>query len=575
MMIRGLPASNGISIGPAFQLQTKEQEVRREFVKGPTEEWDRFQASHRETHKQLEAIQLKTAAEIGKESAAIFEAQILMLVDPEFLGSIQKEIQENFINAEAAVFEVASAYAKTLESLDSEYFQARAADVRDVSGRLIRNLSGIQASPAENLSTPSIILAEDLVPSDTVTLNKEFVLGFCTVKGGVTSHVAILSKELDIPACVGMGPEILAITDGTDLILDGGRGELHIHPNESILSFYTAERKKLEAIFSSARVNAEQEARTLDGRRIHVVANISNLDGAVTAVKYGAEGVGLFRTELLYLDHTELPDEETQFGLYRSILQTFGKKPVILRTLDIGGDKDLPYLKLAKENNSFLGLRAIRLGFTRPDLLYPQLRAAIRATIEGNLKIMIPMISSLEEVLCIRKIINECREQLEKEGYPVSQHIEVGIMVETPSAAIISDQLAKEVDFFSIGTNDLTQYTMAADRTNAAVASLANGYQPAVLRLIAQTAASGHRAGIPVGLCGGLAGEPLAIPLLIGMGIDELSMNATAIPVAKKLIRSLSHSDMQELSEEALSLTCPEEIQDLVKKRVPALAEQS
>jgi phosphoenolpyruvate-protein phosphotransferase len=440
---------------------------------------------------------------------------------------------------------------------------------------LLRVLGGILVSPTEKLRTASIILAEDLFPSDTVTLKKDLVLGFCTVRGGVTSHVAILARELGLPACVGMEPDILNIRDETELILDGNRGQLIVQPDQQAVANYTAEQKKLQAIFNLAFERTQKEAQTLDGHRVHIFANISNVDGAVNAARYGAEGVGLFRTELLYLEQSELPDEETQYRIYRSILEIFDRQPVILRTLDIGGDKELPYLKLSKESNPFLGLRAVRLSFARPDLFLPQLRAAIRASCAGNLRIMIPMISTLNDVKSVRTIVNDCYAKLVKEGYPVSDHIELGIMIETPSAAVISDHLAKEVDFFSIGTNDLTQYTMAADRTNPDVAPLANGYEPAVLRLIAQTVKSGHDAGIPVGVCGGLASEPLAIPFLVGLGVDELSVNSPAIPVVKQIIRTLSFKDVQSLSNELLKLSSSEEVQQLVETHVPAITENS
>jgi len=382
-------------------------------------------------------------------------------------------------------------------------------------------------------------------------------------------HTAILARGLGLPAVVGIGPSVRGVRDGTTLVLDGGEGVVLIEPDERTVATYEKQQATAATAVAQARSRAHEPAVTRDGHRVEVAANIGNVEGAQEALEAGAEGVGLLRTEFLYLERSHLPDEEEQYHAYRAIADAFGHRPVILRTLDIGGDKELPYLNLPQEMNPFLGVRAIRLCLAQPDLFKPQLRAALRAGADRNLRIMFPMVATVDEVKKARALLDKCRTQLLAEGQPASEEMEVGIMVEIPTAALLAELLAAEVDFFSIGTNDLAQYTMAADRTNARVAHLATGFQPAVLRLVRDVIAAAHDQNKWVGLCGELAGEPLAIPILLGLGIDELSMNPPAIPQAKQVIRSLTMDEAREVAQAALRLSSPEAVQALVRERIP------
>lgn len=568
--LHGIAASPGIAIGPAFRFVKTDVEIERRTVARRTAEWERFEAALETAREQLEEVFAKAEAATGTEEAAIFEAHLMMLDDPELLGQVQTAIRQDGLNAEAAIHDAAESYAEILEAVEDEYLAARAADVRDVAERVIRILLDVPQSPAEALFEPSIILARDLTPSETVLLDKSLVLGFCTAEGGRTSHTAILARSLGLPAVVGAGTDILAISQGETLVLDATAGSLLVGVDSDTVQKYEQRKERLAAVLNAARDKADEPALTRDGRRVEVVANIGNVDGAEAAVEAGAEGVGLLRTEFLYLERDDLPSEGEQYEAYKAIVDVFGQSPVILRTLDIGGDKELPYLDLPEEMNPFLGVRAIRLCLARPELLKPQLRAVLRAGAGRNLKVMFPMVSSVAEVDAARELLEECRRELADEGQATAEEMEIGIMVETPAAVVMADRLAEKVDFFSIGTNDLSQYTMAADRTNADVASLVTGFQPAVLRLVRDTVVAAHEGGIWVGLCGELAGEPLAIPILLGLGLDEFSMNPPAIPIAKQVIRQLTLEVARQVAQEALELDSPEGVKALVRDRVPA-----
>jgi phosphoenolpyruvate-protein phosphotransferase len=569
----GIPASRGIAIGPAFRFRETALRFDRYRVDDPDAEWARFQAATHEAREQLAAVYARAEAESGAKQAAIFQAHMLMLEDPELLGAVRTAVEDQGVNAEAALSDAADMYARMLESLDDEYLSARAADVRDVAARVLRALLGLSESPTAGLAAPSVLLARDLTPSDTVLLDKSLVLGFCTAEGGATSHTAILARGLGLPAVVGAGPEVLAVPDGAMLVLDGSEGTLLVEPDEATLPAYRARQTAAATLQVQARRRAHQPAVTRDGHRVEVVANVGNVEGARAALEAGAEGVGLLRTEFLYLERDRLPDEEEQYRAYRAIADVFGEQPVILRTLDVGGDKDLPYLDLVQEMNPFLGLRAIRLSLTRPELFRPQLRAALRAGAGRNLKLMFPMVATVAEVRAARAVLEECRAELLAEGQSVAEGMEVGIMVEVPAAALMADRLAAEVDFFSIGTNDLSQYVLAADRTNAQVANLASGFHPAVLRLVRDVITAAHAQGRWVGLCGELAGEPLAIPVLLGLGLDEFSMNPPAIPLAKEVLRALTLDEARQVAQAALEQDGPEAVQALVRERVPAAGE--
>jgi len=567
--ISGIPASYGIAIGPAFVFGYAELDIETVAIEDPEAEWQRFEKARDSSRRQLDEAYRVTKEDCGEEAAEIFNAQKMMLDDPELIGTVKNRINGELINVESALYETAEAFARQLEAIEDEYLSARAVDIRDVSSRCLRNLLGLYDAPAAGLDKPSIIVAQDLTPSDTVLLNKDFVLGFCTAEGGSTSHTAILARGLGIPAVVGAGDQVQQIDQDDILVVDGDAGEVIINPDkESLQNFRTRQAHFLE-VQAEAESISHKPAVTTDGHRVEVVANIGSEKGIEPALEAGAEGVGLLRSEFLYLERDSLPTEEEQYQKYKAIADAFGDKPVILRTLDIGGDKDIPYIDLPPEANPFLGVRAIRLCLERPDIFKPQLRAALRAGYGNNLKLMFPMVGTVEDVVRTRRVLEECRGELKEEGYEVADMMEIGIMIEIPSAAIVADKLAEEVDFFSIGTNDLSQYTMAADRTNAKVAPLASGFQPAVFRLIKTVIDAAHEKEKWVGLCGEMAGEMLAIPILLGLGLDEFSMNPPAIPFAKRLIRSISLEQAQKVAEHVLNLDSDQEIREYIQDAVP------
>lgn len=564
-IIEGIPAAKGIAIGSGLLYQPSHRIPSRQNIQEVDQEIDRLHSALDLAEKELQAVHQNALKEVGQETAEIFNAHLVMLKDPELLESVEQMIHTEHINADAAFYEASETYAEMLQNLPDEYLQARAADIRDVAARVIKILGG-ESSQEITLSSPSIIIAEDLAPSDTIKFDRAYTLGFFTAQGGTTSHTAILSRALGIPAVVGAGRLPDSITDSTYLILDGDNGKLIVDPDENTLSEYQQSQQIQQEKLKQERQTSKKPAITLDGKQVEVVANIGNLEDVRNAIKNGAEGVGLFRTEFSYLEQPYLPNEEELVKVYSEIFQLFGELPVVIRTLDIGGDKEIPHLKLPAETNPFLGNRGIRLCFSRPDLFKPQLRAILRAGVDSNLCIMFPMIATISEVRQARKILSECAVELERENIAHNSNPQVGIMIEIPSAVICADQLAQEVDFFSIGTNDLTQYTMAVDRTNPKVTYLVSALQPSVLRLIKQVIDHGHEAGIWVGMCGEMAGEPLAIPILLGFGLDEFSMNPPAIPQAKEIIRRWDTKHARLLAEQAILCETPEEVESLVLK---------
>lgn len=570
--LTGIAASRGVAIGPVFRFEGVEFDVVCEEIDDPAAEWARCEAAIQTAREELALLREKTAAEAGEEEAKIFEAHEMMLTDPELLETVQSTIETDSFNAEYALEQAAEHYAEALEALDSEYMRARAADVRDVAHRVIRILLGVEAVGASDLAQPSIIVARDLTPSDTAMLDKAFVLGFLTAEGGATSHTAILARTLGLPAVLGVGEGALDVQNDDLLIVDGDEGIAHIAPNAETRARYERKQDNLAEVRAWTRTRALEPAVTEDGQRVEVVANIGTVHDAETAMIEGAEGVGLLRTEFLYLQRPDLPSEEEQAAVYAEITDVFDDAPVILRTLDVGGDKELPSLEMSQEMNPFLGVRALRLGLARPeDIFKPQLRAVLRAAAGRNLKVMFPMVATVGEVRAARALLDECRAELVAEDVPVPDDLEVGIMIEIPAAALMADHLAAEVDFFSIGTNDLTQYTMAADRTNADVSYLMNGLEPAVLRLVKMVIDAAHAQEKWVGMCGELAGEPVAIPILLGLGLDEFSMNPPAIPIAKQIIRALSYEAAQEIARRALELETAEAVTDFVQSEVAAV----
>ena len=571
--LQGVAASRGICVGPVFKFIRAEIKIQKCKCEDTEAEIKRLHSALEEAKTQITRIYEKALTEASKNDASIFEAHKMILDDPEFIAAVENKIIAEKVSAESGVYEAAQMFSATMAAMKDEYFKARAMDILDVGNRVLRILLGIAETPTANLKKPAVIIAEDLTPSDTVLLDKSLVLGFCTAQGSATSHTAILARGLGLPAVAGAGKELMAMKNGDLIIVDGTHGVAILEADEATLKDYDRLDKLSQTIHAEAMKHAHEPAVTLDGRRVDVAANVGDVKGAKSAVEKGAEGSGLLRTEFLYLERNSMPSEEEQYEAYKAILDTFGDFPVVLRTLDVGGDKEIPYMGLEAESNSFLGQRALRLCLTRPDIFKPQLRAALRAGVGRNLKIMYPMVAAASEVRAARKVYEECMAELKVEGKPFAENIEMGIMVEIPSAAIVADQLAKEVDFFSIGTNDLSQYTMAADRTNPKVAGLSDAFQPAVLRLIRDVIKAAHQEKKWVGMCGELAGEPLAAPILIGLGLDEFSMSPPMVPLIKQIIRNLNVEEMKPLAEHALTLESPQQIREYVKNKVPFIGE--
>lgn len=551
--IHGVGASAGIAIGPIFRYEVREQVVERRHADDTAAEQGRLDAALAQAQAEIQALAARARHDVGSSNASIFEAHELFLSDPELLEEVRTMIETQHVNADYAWKASMEQHAATLRALGDEYLAARASDVEDVAKRVIRILQGVEEQAAP-LSEPSVIVATELTPSDTVTLDKRKVLAFCSARGGATSHVAILSKTLGIPAIVGLGAAADQLRNGMQVIVNGANGEIVIEPDEAAIASYRQQATALAHVQTEAQEKARELAITADGKRVEVVANIGTPGEAPGTLVYGAEGVGLLRTEFLFLDRETAPDEDEQMAVYSAIMETMEQRPVVIRTLDIGGDKPASFLDMPNEMNPFLGVRGLRLSLAHPEMFQEQLRALLRAGAGHNLKIMFPMVATREEVLAVREQIAVAKEALVSRNIAYAQQCEVGIMVEVPSAALMADVLADVVDFFSIGTNDLSQYTLAADRTNAAVASLADALHPAVLRLIRMVIEAAHAHGKWVGLCGELAGNTLAAPVLLGLGLDEFSMSARSIPLVKQAIRRYTVAQAREIAQHALSL---------------------
>jgi phosphocarrier protein FPr len=491
--------------------------------------------------------------QVGANEAAIFKAHLLFLQDPVLVDGAREQIYGSRINAEAAWQNVIVETADDYRKLEDAYMQARADDILDVGNRVLQHLMAVER-PSIDIDHPSILVAPDLTPSDTANLDPDQILAICTEFGGATSHSAILARALGIPAVVGLGPALESVKEDQLIIVDGERGLLILEPTDEEQKRYLDKRTIWLEERAKAKAGSKQPATTRDGRSLEIVANIGSPHDASVALDYGAEGVGLFRTEFLFLQRDALPNEEEQFKAYNDVAALMGNRPLIIRTLDVGGDKPLPYLEMNQDDNPCLGRRGIRFWLDQPAIFRPQLRAILRASFGHNVKVMFPMISTVEELKAAKELFTEICEELTAEGVPVDEQMEVGIMIEVPSAVAVADRLALEADFFSIGTNDLTQYVMAADRGNPQVSGLANALQPAVLRMIQQTVQAAKIAGKWVGLCGELAGNRLAVPLLVGLKLDELSMNSNSIPGVKKAIRELTVAEAEDIARRALMM---------------------
>ncbi|MDE5166867.1 phosphoenolpyruvate--protein phosphotransferase [Paenibacillus larvae] len=576
MELRGIAAASGYAMGPAFLLQETEAEiVRRELSPEEAEmEVKRFEAEVNQSIAELEELKVQTEEKMGEEHANIFGTHILVLQDEEYIGRVKEMIQSNRINAEAALEDATQEIVTLFESMDNEYLRERAADIRDVSKRIMNHLLGLEAGGLSQVKDSVVLLAHDLTPSDTAQLDRDKIAGFATNIGGRTSHSAIMARSMEIPAVVGLNDVTAKVKSGDYVILDGAKGILLINPEESVIASYKELQQKYEARLQELKKFHDKPSVTADGHLLEIVSNIGNPQDAHAAERSGAEGIGLYRSEFLYMGRQSLPSEEEQFDAYKVVAEIFGSKaPVVIRTLDIGGDKELPYMDLPKEANPFLGYRAIRLCLDRKDIFKTQLRAILRASSFGNIKLMYPMIATMQELREANAILAEVKQELDKENIPYNREMEVGMMIEVPAAALVADQLAREVDFFSIGTNDLVQYTMAADRMNERVSYLTEPFNPAVLRLIRNVINAAHQQGKWAGMCGEMAGNLTAILLLVGLGLDEFSMSAGSILSARALMSRLNRPEMQKLAEEALNMTSAEEIKQYVESKVPAVAE--
>lgn len=564
--IHGIAASSGIAIAKAYRLETPDLAAEKRAVADVEAEVARLEAAVAKAKEELEAIKQHALEKLGEDKSAIFAAHLLVLDDPELLNPIKEKIQTERVNAEYALDETASFFISMFEAMDNEYMKERAADIRDVTKRVLAHLLGVTISNPSLISEEVVIIAEDLTPSDTAQLNRQYVKGFATDIGGRTSHSAIMARSLEIPAVVGTKTVTAEVKNGDIVIVDGLDGQVIINPSPELLAQYEQKRAHYEAQKAEWAKLVHEATVTADGIHVELAANIGTPDDVKGALANGAEGIGLYRTEFLYMGRSELPTEDEQFVAYKTVLEQMNGKPVVVRTLDIGGDKELPYLQLPKEMNPFLGFRAIRLCLEMQDMFRTQLRALLRASVYGNLKIMFPMIATLDEFRQAKAILLEEKEALLRQGVAVADGIEVGMMVEIPAAAVMADQFAKEVDFFSIGTNDLIQYTMAADRMNERVAYLYQPYNPAILRLISHVIDAAHREGKWVGMCGEMAGDPIAIPILLALGLDEFSMSATSILPARAQLKQLAKEEAARIKETVLSLGTAEEVVSFVKR---------
>ncbi|ATO31807.1 Phosphoenolpyruvate-protein phosphotransferase [Dickeya dianthicola] len=567
-MISGILVSPGIAFGKALLLKDDEIVVNRKKISADQvdREIELFLTGRAKASKQLEAIKQKAAETLGPEKEAIFEGHIMLLEDEEFEQEIISLIRDDHASADAAAFSVIETQAKALEELDDEYLKERAADMRDIGKRLLKNILGLHIVDLGDIQDEVILIAKDLTPSETAQLNLNKVLGFITDIGGRTSHTSIMARSLELPAIVGTIDATQKIKNGDFIILDGVNNKIYQNPDQATIDQLKAVQEQYNTEKYELAKLKDLPAISLDGHQVEVCANIGTVRDVAGAERNGAEGVGLYRTEFLFMDRDALPTEEEQFQAYKAVAQALGDQAVIVRTMDIGGDKDLPYMNLPKEENPFLGWRAIRICLDRKEILHSQLRAILRASAFGKLRIMFPMIISVEEVRTLKAELEMLKGQLRAEGKVFDETIDVGVMVETPAAAAIAHHLAKEVDFFSIGTNDLTQYTLAVDRGNELISHLYNPMSPAVLTLIKQVIDASHAEGKWTGMCGELAGDERATLLLLGMGLDEFSMSAISIPRIKKIIRNANYEDAKALAEQALAQPTAEELSSLVSR---------
>ncbi|CEK39351.1 phosphoenolpyruvate--protein phosphotransferase [Paraclostridium sordellii] len=566
-MYKGTGASPGIALGNALVIEHSELNIEKRNIENIEAEIEKLQSAVETSRIELEKVKERAKVELGEHEAEIFEAHLLVLADPELIDQTISKIKDEKVNADFALNEVKDMFVSIFESMDNEYMRERAADIKDVTNRVLRHILGVKVVDLSALDEEVILIAHDLTPSDTATMNKKMVLGFLTNIGGRTSHTAIMARTLEIAAIVGLNDATDQIKDGDFIVFNGETGEVIINPDEETINQYRKLKAKHDEEKEALKQLIGKASSTLDERHVELAGNIGSPNDLDGLLKNDAEGVGLYRTEFLYMDkEDDFPTEQEQYEAYKAVLEGMNGKPIVIRTLDIGGDKELKYFKMDEEMNPFLGYRAIRLCLDRVDIFKTQLRALYRASVHGKLRIMFPMISSLEELLKAKEVISEVLSELDSEGIKYSHEVEVGMMIEIPSAAVISDILAKHVDFFSIGTNDLIQYTCAVDRMNQKISYLYNQFNPAVLRLIKMVIDNAHKEGKWVGMCGESAGDKRMIPILLGMGLDEFSMSPISILPARKFITSVNYSDMKKFADEVLTMGTAEEIKAYVDK---------
>ena len=564
LSLEGIAASSGIAFGKAYKLIEPDLSFEKKTVENSELEITKLHNSLKKAKDELSQIRDKVSELQGEENARIFDAHLLVLQDPDLLSAIREKINSEKINAASALYEVTASFINMFEQMENEYMRERSADIKDVTKRVLAHLLGKTLPNPGLITEETILITKDLTPSDTAQINKKYVKGFIADIGGRTSHSAIMARSMELPAIVGTKEASLKIKNGDNIIIDGMSGKIFVNPSKKIQEEYKNRQEKLDVQRAEWAVLKDEPTVTKDNYKVELAANIGSPKDIEQVKANGSEGIGLYRTEFLYMERTSLPTEEEQFEAYKTVLEEMNGKPVIVRTLDIGGDKQLSYWDMPKEINPFLGLRAIRFTLEETTIFRTQLRALLRASHFGNLKIMFPMIATLDEFHEAKQILIEEKQKLQNENVPIAK-IEVGIMVETPATALVIDQFAEEVDFFSIGTNDLIQYTFAADRMNEYVSYLYQPYHPAILRLVKMVIDAAHAEGKWVGMCGEMAGDQKAIPLLLGLGLDEFSMSASSILPARSQLKKLSKKDMELLAEKALLMKTTDEVLELVK----------
>ena len=568
--LQGIAASDGIAIAKVYTLTEPDLSFTKISVEETDKEISRLEEALVVSTKEIELIKETALKNLGEEEAQVFEAHLMVLSDPELVGQVKDAITSQKVNAEHALKEVSDMFISIFAGMeDNPYMQERAADIRDVSKRILANLLGVKIPSPATIKDEVVVVAGDLTPSDTAQLNRKYVKAFVTDIGGRTSHSAIMARSLEIPAIVGTKEITSLAKDGDLIIIDGLSGDVFLNPSEDVVAEYRAKAEAFAAQQAEWEKLKDSKTYTKDGHQVELAANIGTPKDLEGVVNNGAEGVGLYRTEFLYMDSHEMPTEEDQFEAYKAVLEGMNGKPVVVRTMDIGGDKELPYLPLPHEMNPFLGYRAIRISLNEPEMFRTQLRALLRASVYGKLRIMFPMIATLNDFRGAKALLEEEKAKLIAEGVAVSDDIQVGIMIEIPAAAVLAHQFAKEVDFFSIGTNDLIQYTMAADRMNERVSYLYQPYNPSILTLIKHVIDSAHKEGKWAGMCGEMAGDQTAVPLLVGLGLDEFSMSASSVLKTRSLISKLTLSDMQALADKAINeCATVQEVEALVEEAV-------